>query len=188
MADTGWNDCSASESNTAWNNPNKMQGSDNTYADTNSGSATVKQYNFNFSIPGGATIDGIEVRTEGYKSGIVAQFKVETMYNGRATAAPAFYTVTLTDSEIWHTIGGATDLWARLSWAVSDFTNANFAVRISTNFITSATGYIDAIQAKVYYTGGDTGWTAGERSGVAPANISEVTGVAKANIDEVDGV
>lgn len=185
MADTGWQDCSADEANSGWSSPENMQGQDGNDAVSSNTGNNVKQYNFGFSVPSGATIDGVEIRAYCNSFGGNRTVDLDLYYNSRATAAPDTKNITAPGSDAWVSTGGATDLWGRSSWADTDFTDANFAVKV-----TNAGGtfflFIDAIQAKVYYTE-STGW--GHKiNGVANANISKVNGIAKANISKINGV
>lgn len=58
-ADTGW-ESPSNNSNSGWNNPNNAYVSDDSRASADSSSDFVQYRNFSFSIPAGATIDGIE--------------------------------------------------------------------------------------------------------------------------------
>ena len=89
-------------------------------------------YNYNFNIPGGATIAGIEVRTDGRADSTsgAPRFCVELSWNGGASWTAAKMTSTLTTSEATYLLGGLADTWGR-TWSSSDFTNANFRVRIT---------------------------------------------------------
>ena len=87
-------------------------------------------YNYGFSIPGGATIRGIEVRLDGRADSTsgAPKFCVQISWNGGASWTAAKSTSTLTTSEATYLLGGAADLWGR-AWSSSDFTN--FRVRIT---------------------------------------------------------
>ncbi|MDQ3004574.1 MAG: M14 family metallopeptidase [Chloroflexota bacterium] len=88
-------------------------------------------YNYDFSsIPGTATITGIEVRLDGRADNTsgAPKFCVEISSNGGASWTTAKSTSTLTTSEATYLLGGAADTWGR-TWASGDFTN--FRVRIT---------------------------------------------------------
>ena len=95
-------------------------------------------YNYGFSIPAGQTINGIEVRLDAWAdstSGNPAMC-VELSWDGGATWTAATTSPNLTTAEATYILGSAADTWGR-SWSSStDFTNANFRVRI-TNVATS---------------------------------------------------
>jgi hypothetical protein len=109
-------------------------------------------YNYGFSIPGGATIRGIEVRLDGRADSTSGspRFCVEISWNGGASWTAAKTTSTLTTSEATYLLGGAADTWGR-TWASGDFTN--FRVRI-TNVAsnTSRDFSLDWVAAQVTYT------------------------------------
>ena len=183
MADSGWLDCSEYESNNGWFNPQYMHGSDGNSALGFDGD-DVKQYAFGFSIPSGATIDGIEVRAELETFSGSSSLDLDLYYNSRATAAPTTKNVVAPASMDWVATGGSTDLWGRASWADTDFTDANFAIKVTSYADTIVD--VDALQAKVYYTV-SVGW--GHKiNGIANANIGKVNGVSKANIGKINGV
>jgi hypothetical protein len=54
---------------------------------------------------------------------------VQLSWNGGTSWTTAKQTTTLTTSEATYTLGGAADTWGR-TWTTSNFTNANFRVRI----------------------------------------------------------
>jgi hypothetical protein len=124
--------------------PNNVYLSDNTFArDQNSGTdastsctAVTKDShvysNFNFAIPGGSSIDGIELqleaRTDG--GGGAPKMCIQLSWDGGATWTAAQSTTTLASVEATYLLGGSADLWGR-TWAVSDFSNSNFRVRLT---------------------------------------------------------
>lgn len=115
--------------------------------------------NFNFSIPSGVIIDGIEVKLEASAAPAGGNIGVELGYDsGNATTTTGTTTPALTTSDTIYEMGGPTYTWGR-SWAIDDFSNANFRVRVQSKTSGGNTIYIDAIQAKVYYhtTGGGGG-------------------------------
>ncbi|PWB73278.1 MAG: hypothetical protein C3F07_09930 [Anaerolineales bacterium] len=132
----------------SWTNVSYSMASDNLYATSKKTNKQLKLSNFTIpGIPGGATIDGIEVRVEGFTGGL--QANVALSYNGGTNYTTAFSTA-LTGTESINSLGGPTNTWGR-SWGPSDFTNANFIVRLTT----TGTGdpiYVDQIQVRVYYS------------------------------------
>jgi hypothetical protein len=125
-------------------NPSNAFGNDGVFAvDTNSGrnsstSCTSSRkdrhifYNYDINIPSGATITGIEVRADGRVDSTSGspKFCVQISWNGGATWTTAKSTSTLTTSEATYLLGNSADTWGR-TWALGDFSNANFRIRIT---------------------------------------------------------
>jgi len=86
---------------------------------------------YNLSIPSGSTINGIQVRLDAKADATTGAPKmcVQLSWNGGTSWTTAKQTTTLTTSEATYSLGGATDTWGR-TWTTSNFTNANFRVRI----------------------------------------------------------
>lgn len=97
---------------------------------TNSGKDKHQFYNYNASIPG-TVIDGIEVRLDARAdaTGGTPRICVQLSWDGGTTWTTAKQTGTLTTSEATYTLGTAADTWGR-TWSTSNFTNANFRVRV----------------------------------------------------------
>jgi hypothetical protein len=89
-------------------------------------------FNYNISLPPGATIDGFEVRLDARADSTAnAPFMcVELSWNGGATWTAVKTTSTLGTSEGTHILGSPTDTWGR-TWLVSELTNANFRIRLT---------------------------------------------------------
>jgi len=89
-------------------------------------------WNYAFSIPGGATITGIEVRADARVDGTAGAPKlcVQISWNGGATWTAVKSTPTLTTSEATYLLGGTTDTWGR-TWVGGDFNAPNFRVRVT---------------------------------------------------------
>jgi len=116
-----------------------------------------RYYDFNFSVPVGTTINGIETQlvakvdsTSGFP-----RMCVQLSWNG-GTSWTAAKSTALTTSSVTYTLGGVTDTWGR-TWGDSDFSNANFRVRI-TNVAsnTSRDFSLDWVGVKVDYNGSST--------------------------------
>ncbi len=88
-------------------------------------------YNYNFSIPGGATIQGIEVRLDAKvdSTSNAPKMCVQLSWDGGVTWTTAKSTTTLTTVEATYTLGSASDTWGR-TWSDTNFSNTNFRVRI----------------------------------------------------------
>jgi hypothetical protein len=110
--------------------------------DTNSGSGTSTSYtstqkdrhnfyNYNFSIPTGAIIQGIQVRLDAKVDATSGSPKiyVQLSWDGGVNWTTALVTATLTKNEVTYTLGGTANTWGR-TWSAADFSNANFRVRV----------------------------------------------------------
>lgn len=106
-------------------------GSNNNQSCTHNGKDKHLFYNFNFNIPGGATIQGIQVRLDARADSASNSPKicVQLSWNGGSSWVTARQTSNLTTSEVTYTLGGTADNWGR-TWLVNDFGNANFRVRV----------------------------------------------------------
>jgi hypothetical protein len=145
--------------------PGNAYTADNLYArDINSGTdgsssctAATKDkhlyFNYNFAIPGGSTIDGIEVQLDARTDSTAGAPKmcVQLSWDGGVTWTTAQSTATLSNVEGTYIVGGAADLWGR-AWSVSEFSNSNFRVRVI-NVSTSTTRdfALDYLAVRVHY-------------------------------------
>jgi hypothetical protein len=161
--DTGWQSPSAYENNTLWFRSDLMYTSNNRRGWTNrrgEDAATTNLYNFNLSGISG-TIEGIEVDIEANYRPIQAlpmthRVRARLMWNGRSLETSYQETPEVTTSDAYYTLGGPTDTWGR-SWTADDFTNANFAIRVSSNMTGGQSGRsdqlrVDHVRVRVYYT------------------------------------
>jgi len=150
---TGWMPPSLSVSGN-FTTPNNAFTSNNQYASaTNTQSEVYGTFNVP-TIPAGATINGVQVSVEGYRStggGGSKTFDVSLSWNGGTS-----YTSTKNTGDMATTqdrivyLGDAFDTWGR-TWSPNDFTNANLRVRFYANAATG-TLYLDCVQVRVYYT------------------------------------
>jgi hypothetical protein len=111
-------------------------------------------YNYGFSIPSGATVRGIEVRTDGRVDSTSGspKFCIQLSWNGGASWTAAKATSTLTTSEATYLLGGAADTWGR-TWASGDLTNGNFRVRITDVASNTSRDFsLDWVAVQVTYT------------------------------------
>jgi hypothetical protein len=120
--------------------------------------------NYNFSIPSGATINGIEVRLDaayyppGWTTGS-GKFRVRLSWDHgtNKTTLGLLDSANLTSSEATYFVGGPTFTGGR-TWSPSDFTNANFEVQIvpysTLSIVTNPNQKLtlDFIPVTVYYT------------------------------------
>jgi len=87
--------------------------------------------NYGFNVPGGATIQGIEVRLNARVDSTTGAPKicVQLSWDGGATWTTAKSTTTLATVETTRILGGVSDTWGR-TWSSGDFSDANFRVRL----------------------------------------------------------
>jgi hypothetical protein len=135
---------SAGDNNGYQTNPTNALNDNSVFAvDTNSGSNkntsctdTGKDkhhfFNYNFNLPPAAVIQGIQVRLDARAdaTGGSPHICVEISGDGGATWTTAKQTATLSGTEATYILGGAADIWGR-TWAVSNFSNTNFRVRVT---------------------------------------------------------
>jgi len=147
--DTGFSSPStASTPGKSWTNIAYSFASDNLYATSKRTNKQLKLSSFTVpSIPGGATIDGIEVAVEGFTGGL--QANVALSYNGGFNYTEA-YTTVLTGVETTNILGDPANTWGR-SWVPSDFTNTNLIVKLTTTGSGDPIS-VDRVQVRVYYT------------------------------------
>lgn len=151
-----------------WNNPNNAKVSDNVYATTNLVSIEeqthyLKATNFGFSIPAGATINGILVEIEKKANrnsvyGYVLDNEVLIVKSDDTIGTTNKYSEgnwPLSDTYTSH--GASDDLWDE-TWTQSDINNTNFGVVVSLyigDFLYGdVVASIDHIRITVYYTEG----------------------------------
>ena len=147
----------------SWTTPSNVQTQNDVYATAHLDASEVTHYlkatGFGFSIPAGATIDGIKVEVDRYESGSsvrVTDNSVRLVKNkvisGDEKSTGADWPNSDTDTYIPY--GGSTDKWG-LTWTYSDINSANFGVVISAKKDSNShdrDAYIDHIRMTVYYT------------------------------------
>jgi hypothetical protein len=163
----------------AWTNPTNAEVSDGVFA-TNAGNNStghyVKANNFGFSIPAGATINGILVgvlRKGTSSQGGVADSTIKLLkggtYGGNNYAQTTYVAwqpiIANSSTARWSTTvgtafyGGCNDLWGQ-TWASSDINSSTFGVGVSPSHGSgkgSDTGSVDYISIQVFYTPAATG-------------------------------
>ncbi|MEW6402749.1 MAG: carboxypeptidase regulatory-like domain-containing protein [Chloroflexota bacterium] len=105
-------------------------GTNSTLTCTNKGKDAHRFYNYGINIPG-TSVTGIEVRLDALVDSAVGSPKicVQLSWNGGSSWTAAKETTTLSTTEQTYILGGTTDTWGR-TWSLSDFTNANFRLRV----------------------------------------------------------
>lgn len=161
-------DTSSGDRNGYEGNPSNAYSNNSSYAvDTNSGNGTGTSctgtdkdrhlfYNYGFSLPAGAGIDGIEVRLDARVDSANGSPKIciQLSWDGGASWTAAKSTPTLTTTQTSYYLGSASDSWGR-AWSGGNLANSNFRVRvIDVSSNTSRDFSLDWSAVKVYYSGG----------------------------------
>lgn len=148
-------------------NPTRGYTNNSSFAvDTNSGSGIGidcagsdkdkhRYYNYGFTMPTGATINGIEVRLDARADSITGQPKicVQLSWDGGVTWTDPKSTSDLTTNEASYILGDSADTWGR-TWNDTNFTNTNFRLRvINVASNTSRDFSLDWAAVKVYFSG-----------------------------------
>jgi hypothetical protein len=120
---------------------------------TNSGKDKHLFYNYNFSLPTTAVVQGIQVQLNAKVSSASSAPKicVQISWDGGTTWTTAKSTATLTTTNTTYTLGGVADTWGR-TWTQPNFANASFRVRvIDVASSTARTFSLDSIAVNVTY-------------------------------------
>ena len=131
-------------------------GTNNNNSCTDKGKDKHRFYNFNFNLPGGATVKEIEVRLDAFPDSTSSAPKmcVQLSWDGGTTWTTAKQTSTLTTSQATYILGGPVDTWGR-PWTLANLSNTNFRVRVidvaSTSGATSRDFSLDWIAVRVSY-------------------------------------
>lgn len=157
-----------------WSTPVGADESDDTYANLFFGSsgtqisAFLKVTNFGFSIPSGATIDGIVVEIErqdiyGSVNATTKDHTVQLYKGGTNQGTNKADTSTAWSAETFVTYGSSSDLWG-LSFSDTDINDSGFGVGLAVTQNILAKGpstgaEVDLIQITVYYTASGGGGT-----------------------------
>ncbi|MDR7496837.1 MAG: hypothetical protein QN174_07760 [Armatimonadota bacterium] len=160
----GLNDNSAGSF--AWSNPGYIVSSDNQKAAATGtgGDGTTQRlrgYSCGFSIPSGATIDGILLEIERSSSPSGASYGAKDnevrVRKGAAysSANRADTTIFWPTTDTYKSYGGSTDLWGE-SWTPSDVNSSDFGGMVRANIVPVGTivptAYVDHMRLTVYYT------------------------------------
>lgn len=148
-----------------WATLSNVNASDNTRAQTGSMTTTATQTpsdyadltNFGFSVPSGATINGVTVAIErSAASGNVQDDTVQLIKGGTASGTNKADTATnwpAAGSEASVNYGGVADLWS-LTLTDTDVNASNFGVRIAAKTASTGTNIaqIDLVTITITYT------------------------------------
>ena len=171
MSDTGWiSPGTMADDDTvgtvAWNNPDNAKASDDSYATTTPPGQGTKLYthylkatNFSFSIPSGATIDGILVELEVvddsfYNSAFESKTYIVKADGSYGTTNKATTDQLLPTTEAYISFGASDELWGE-TWTSANINDSDFGVGISVVYSddeNTADIKADHIRIKVYYT------------------------------------
>ena len=111
-------------------------------------------YNYDISIPAGATINGIEVRLDAWVDlgGGNQQLCAELSWDGGTTWTAATTTTNLTGTETTYILGSASDTWGR-TWSAAELSNPTFRVRLTMVANSTAREFrLDWVPVRVTYT------------------------------------
>ena len=141
-----------------WANPTNIYTSNNLYAnsflESDELSHWLRATNFGFTIPDGATIDGIKVEYEKKASAFGIEDSAVKIVKAGSEAGD-----NKARAEYWSTTegyvpyGGATDKWG-LTWTPAQINAEDFGVSMAVYYgeDESARAYVDHIRVTVYYT------------------------------------
>jgi len=165
MTDTGYkNPGSCANYNdggtTAWSNPTYAATQNDSYAsaaiDAIKTSQVLKCYNFGFSIPSSATIVGILVERDAYRtsgSGEGGDIEGYLMKSGSKVGANLSAAWISSDTDTYYSYGGSTYLWGT-TWTPAEINDSGFGfwLKVISDLGNGVTFYVDHIRCKVYYS------------------------------------
>lgn len=136
----------------SFSNPNNIKVSDNVYA-TGSDFCNLTATNFGFSIPSGATIDGIlfEVEAKDPDGSFIREIYI-IKSDGTQGSQKGLVFTGVNGTDTYYPYGGSSDLWG-LSWTAEDINDVDFGVAVNCRTF-DTTIYIDHVRCTVYYTEG----------------------------------
>ena len=151
--DSGWKSASGYNDDNGVNHETRAYNSNDSYVSFDSSSDRV-DYTFGSSIvPSGATITGITVQLESYRSSSSDRTFNVSLYTGSTQRGSTKNTGGLATSDAFYALGGDADTWGYSSWTDTAINTTNFQVRVQATG-NSGTIYLDHIQIKVSYTAG----------------------------------
>jgi hypothetical protein len=140
----------------AWTDANNAMASDDSRASCVMGADETSDLliasDFGFSIPAGATIDGVEVEIEKRASGVAGGDNIALWVEGSQQGDNKASAGEWPASDTYETYGGAADLWA-LSLTAEQVNASDFGVTLSVLTDSGGgTAEVDHIRITVYYT------------------------------------
>jgi len=184
-----------------WNSVNNVKIEDINNADVYINPNVITNYlkatNFGFSIPDGATINGIYVEIKKRASYAEASKNVKDKYikivksNGSIGTTDNANTVSLWPTTMAYSgYGGSSDKWGE-TWSSSDINDSDFGVVVSAVGTASrldfVIGYVDHIRITVDYTEAPSSQI-GTIDGLARASVATVDGLALASLKSYNGL
>jgi hypothetical protein len=168
-----------------WTNDGNMMAADGlfaTYAIASSGGAPyIKAEGFGFSIPTGATINGVQVDVIGKASatGSISMSPAQSklIKAGTATGTATSNATTWLTSAATYSMGGSSSLWGT-TLAPSDVNASNFGVQVAVFNAggSTVTASIDYIQMTVSYTAGGVNFAGATCTSIAGATVTHWSG------------
>lgn len=154
-ADTGWLSPTITKAENSVSNQDNVFTSNDQRATWNGGDDWADYGDFSISIPTGSTINGIEVRVEGYceTGSTTRQLEAVTLsWNNGSNFSSGKAITSFNGTESYKTIGGSSDTWGH-TWTVTEFSNTNFRIKLDAAVATTGNDlYIDHVQVRIYYT------------------------------------
>ncbi len=153
--DTGFKSPSATgDDYNQWSSPTSAYTSDNSRAKEDRNAQQQDWYNFDFGLPAGNKINGIEVQVEGHNGLEANGVDIELSWDGgssyTSSGKGAIWPISGSDSI--QTFGEAADTWGR-TWTDSELSNANFRVKLNKKGSEDYYEFnVDHIQIKIYHT------------------------------------
>jgi hypothetical protein len=142
----------------AWSNTSNAVSSNNSYASTTAdiggGSDGLRCTNFGFSIPGGATIDGIIVEVERKCDlGAVIDSGISLVIGGITVGDDKSSADSWPTSDGTKVYGGSSDLWGD-TWTDSEINDSGFGVQVGAidQFAAGDIASVDHVKITVHYT------------------------------------
>ena len=166
-ADTGFLDASAQAADSGGDGDGFEVNPTNAFADggtdpnhkatNNNGRADRHRfYNYGISIDSSCSIQGFEVRLDWWLDGVNAtnSMSVELSWDGGANWTAAKTDTVESTTEHTTVLGGSADTWGR-TWAVSELSDANFRLRVTSNSSGGGSNvrdfFLDWVPVKVYF-------------------------------------
>lgn len=147
-----------------WSNTGNIGASDNAHASVTNSPGKISQYlkqtNYPFSIPVGATITGIEFYIEHHATGNgrTEDYSVRLVVDGSIVGDNKAIAGSWPGSDTGKTYGGDGDLWGLTEITRAQVLSSNFGVVLATKETEdksdSDTSYIDVATLRVYYAVG----------------------------------
>ncbi len=158
-SDTGFKSPSAEGGNeNDWLNGDRAYSSNDSYTTETSESDDQSYENFAFSVPAGATINGIEVKIEAKSSDTAGCAIQPRIWSESDNDNSDRKSLEINGVDTVYTFGASNDLWGN-TWIPSDFTDANFYAEFQYDDFSGnncsdsgTTVSVDHIQVKVHYT------------------------------------